>query len=390
MSKSKLHKNVWVLTAAQALVMCVNSVIVFAGGLVGAELAPTKELSTLPVASAVVGTALSTLPLGFFMQRIGRKRTFSISLLFSIGIAGLATISITNSSFYLFSFATFLFGFTSATVMQFRFAAMESVEADQIPKAASTVLLGGIIAAFLGPEVALAGKDLLKSPYSGSFALLGGLFAIGVIIIQLYQQPQVTSSARKGQKASIKNIFGRNVFLIALLSSVVGYSIMTFVMTSTPVSMHMMDGHSLSETKWVIQSHIVAMFLPSLITPAIINRIGLKKTMGGGLLCYLICIGLGFIGHDVFNYWISLVLLGVGWNFLFIAGTSLLPQSHSPEEKFQVQSINDFMVFGVQAMASLSAGWFIFKFGWETVLLIPIPIIVVHFIVLYKLKYEKH
>ena len=171
MSKTTLHQNVWVLAGAQSLVMCVNSVIVFAGGLVGAELAPSNELSTLPVASTVVGTALSTLPLGLLMQRLGRKRTFTLSLFFSVLVAALASTAISGSSFYLFTFATFLFGFTSATVMQFRFAAMESVQSDQIPKAASTVLLGGIVAAFLGPEVALAGKGLLAASYSGSFAL---------------------------------------------------------------------------------------------------------------------------------------------------------------------------------------------------------------------------
>ena len=390
MSKTTLHQNVWVLAGAQSLVMCVNSVIVFAGGLVGAELAPSNELSTLPVASTVVGTALSTLPLGLLMQRLGRKRTFTLSLFFSVLVAALASTAISGSSFYLFTFATFLFGFTSATVMQFRFAAMESVQSDQIPKAASTVLLGGIVAAFLGPEVALAGKGLLAASYSGSFALLGGLFAMAAIIVQFYQQPSPSHQSQQTRNLKVSSVFQRKLFVIALLSSLVGYSIMTFIMTATPVSMHMMDGHSLTETKWVIQSHIIAMFLPSLITPVIIGRIGLKNTMMAGLIAYLICIGLGFLGHAVSNYWISLVLLGIGWNFLFIAGTSLLPQAHTPEEKFRVQSINDFMVFGVQALASLSAGWFIFKFGWETVLLIPIPVIIMHFVLLTRFRHEKY
>jgi len=337
-----LPRNVWVLTLAQAMIMCVNSVIVFAGGLVGTQLAPNPALSTLPVAATVVGTALSTVPLGVLMKKWGRKRTFTISLFASIIVAFASTATIALDSFFGFTLTTLLFGFTSATVMQFRFAAMECVPKDQIPKAASTVLLGGIVAAFIGPEAALLGKDLLAAEYAGSFLPLAGLFTLGIVTIQFYYPPIINITQGATTKLKTLDVFKRPIFLIAVLSSLVGYSIMTFVMTATPVSMHIIDGHSLSNTKWVIQSHIMAMFLPSLITSRVIVNLGMKRTMQLGLILYVLCIFVGTLGHGVWNYWLALILLGVGWNFLFISGTALLPQSYAEQERFKVQTIMTF------------------------------------------------
>jgi len=150
------------------------------------------------------------------------------------------------------------------------------------------------------------------------------------------------------------------------------------------VSMHVMDGHSLGHTKWVIQSHIVAMFLPSLVTAWIIKKIGLSRMMTTGLVAYVICIVIAFAGTEVSNYWVSLVLLGIGWNFLFIGATTLLPQCYKPSERFKVQAVNDFVIFGTQAVASLSAGWFIFAMGWKVLLLINLPFIIFMFVVLYQ------
>ena len=155
-------------------------------------------------------------------------------------------------------------------------------------------------------------------------------------------------------------------------------------MTATPVSMHVMDGHSLGHTKWVIQSHIIAMFLPSLIAAWVIKKLGVPKMMISGLIAYLVCIVIAFAGKHLGNYWVSLVLLGVGWNFLFIGATTLLPQSYNASERFKVQAVNDFVIFGVQAVASLSAGWFIFAVGWENLLLFTFPFIIFQLIVVGK------
>lgn len=385
-----LPKNVWLLTVSQALMLSVSSLVVFVGGLVGTKLAPLENLATLPVASIVVGTAVTIPPVTLLMNTIGRRKSFFVIGGYSILVALLAGYAISISSFYLFCLSTFLLGATYSCVMQFRFAAMESVSEDLIPKAASMVLVGGIAAAFLGPEIAMLGKDLLHVEFAGSFILLAGLFILGIFFLSGFKNPVIQEESNESPQRPLKEIFKQRVFWVAILSATIGYAVMSFIMTATPVSMHVMDGHSLGQTKWVIQSHIVAMFLPSLVTAWIIKKIGLSKMMTTGLVAYLICIAIAFAGKEVSNYWISLVLLGIGWNFLFIGATTLLPQSYKPSERFKVQAVNDFVIFGTQAVASLSAGWFIFAMGWKILLLINLPFIIFMFVIIYKWKLQKH
>ncbi|WP_462253259.1 MFS transporter [Ekhidna sp.] len=384
-----MHKNVWTLTIAQAFIMSVNSLNVFAGGLIGNKIAPSEKLATLPVASIIVGTALATVPLTMMMKNLGRRKTFLMVAAYSLIIALLASYAIYISHFYLFSLCTFLLGVTSACIMQFRFASMESVAEDQIPKAASYVLLGGIAAAYIGPEVALLGKDILATEFAGSFLLLGGLFVMGFLILLRYENTisQEEKAIAKPRKMSV--IASQKTFWVAILGATIGYAVMAFIMTATPVSMHVMDGHSLNITKTVIQSHIVAMFLPSLITGHLINRFGVSVVMILGLIAYLICVGFAFAGHFVHNYWVALILLGIGWNFLFVAGTTLLPQTHTSGERFKVQAFNEFFLFSSQAVASLSAGWVVFEFGWEVLLLVTLPFILIQFITLAIWKSNK-
>ena len=386
---NRLPQNVWILTISQALMLSVSSMVVFVGGLVGSKLAPLENLATLPVASIVVGTAVTIPPVTLLMNTIGRRRSFFIIGIYSIFVAFLASYAISISNFYLFCFSTFLFGATYSCVMQFRFASMESVSEKLIPKAASMVLVGGIAAAFLGPEIAMFGKDLLKVEFAGSFILLAGLFVIALLFLLGFKNPVIQEEKSDTPQRPLKVILNQRIFWVALLSATIGYAVMSFIMTATPVSMHVMDGHSLGHTKWVIQSHIVAMFLPSFITAWVIKKMGISKMMITGLIAYLICIAIAFAGKQLGNYWVSMVLLGVGWNFLFIGATTLLPQSYKPSERFKVQAVNDFVIFGVQAVASLSAGWFIFAVGWKMLLLINLPFIIFQMIVILKWKTKK-
>ena len=370
-----MHKNVWILTAAQALMMSVNSLSIFVGGLVGTMLSPQPQWATLPVASTVVGTALSTVPLTMIMQRWGRKPTFLAVALYSLGVCWLTAWSIELQNFYFFSFCTFLLGTNSATLMQYRFAAMESVEAIQVPKAASIVLVGGIAAAFLGPEIAVRGKSLLTQDFSGSYALLSLVFMVGTGLLFFYQNQNISSKAQHSEARSWSELLRQPVLWVAMLGAAVGYAVMTFVMTATPVSMHVLDGHHLSDTKWVIQSHIIAMFLPSLFTGWLIQRLGTLRLMIAGLLIYGVCVAIGFSGHAFMHYWWALLLLGLGWNFLFVGGTTLLPQAYRPHERFRIQGLNELVVFGSQAMASLSSGWIVHALGWESLLLLTLPFV---------------
>ena len=372
-----LPKNVWVLTLGLSVMMACSSIVVFVGGIIGTTLAPSAELSTLPIAAIIVGTAFFTIPVTFLMKKLGRRKAFLIIVASSIGFSLLASYSIQEESFYLFCLSLLLLGMSIATLNQFRFAAMESVAVELFPKAASTVLLGGIAAAFIGPEVALAGRELFDTEYSGSFFMLSALFSLGLIILFFYQNSEASAEDHSEEGRDILVIMRQPVFLAAVLSAAVGYAVMSFIMTATPVSMHVMDGHSLEETKWVIQSHILAMFLPSLISSYIIRKIGNVRMMLVGILAFCICIAVAYSGHQVGHYWWSLLLLGVGWNFLFIGGTTLLPLSYNGNERFKVQAVNDFIIFGTQAVSALSAGFVMHALGWETLVVICIPFLLI-------------
>ena len=374
-----MPKNVWLLTVCQALLASCLTLVVFAGSLIGNNLAPSAKLSTLPVALFIIGTACNTVPVALLMQRYGRKLVFQLVAVVGIIAAGLAALSVMQQSFLFFCGSIFLLGSTIAAVQQFRFAAMESVESDQMPKAASMVLLGGVISAILGPEIAVAGKSILPGEYAGSFVLLAGVYFIGLILLSQYSNIESQETETDQPARALKTIMRQPVFWASVLGGVVGFSVMSFIMTATPISMHVIDGHSLEDTKTVIQSHIILMYLPSLITAWIIRKAGIATMMTIGLVAFGIALIWAFSGNQYLNYWVALALLGIGWNFLFVGGTTLLPKSYKSSERFKVQALNEFLVFGAQAIASLGAGWVLFQMGWQNLLLITIPFLLIQF-----------
>jgi MFS family permease len=377
-----LPRNVWILTASLSLFMSLSVFVIFLGGIIGQSLAPVESLSTLPVAMIVVGTASGIIPINRVMSIIGRRRTFLGVCVYTLVIISLAITALVIESFYLFCMATFLFGITTATMNQFRFAAIESVSENLRATATSAVLIGGLVSAFLGPELATLGKDIFDTSFVGSFVLLSGCFLLAFAFLWFYQQTMVTNETQDIPARGLSVIIKQPVFIIAMSSAAVGYIVMSYIMTATPMSMHIIDNFSLEHTKFVIQSHVIAMFLPSLFTPFIVKLLGLSKMMIAGVLLYFVCIAIAYTGHALDNYWMALILLGLGWNFLFIGGTSLLPSTYHEHEKFKVQSLNDFLIFSLQAIASLSAGWFVFNFGWEVVLLSVVPLLVIQLIIL--------
>jgi len=377
-----LPRNVWILTASLSLFMSLSVFVIFLGGIIGQSLAPVESLSTLPVAMIVVGTASGIIPINRIMSIIGRRRTFLGVCVYTLVIISLAITALIIESFYLFCMATFLFGITTATMNQFRFAAIESVSENLRATATSAVLIGGLVSAFLGPELATLGKDIFDTSFVGSFVLLSGCFLLAFAFLWFYQQTMVTNETQDIPARGLSVIIKQPVFIIAMSSAAVGYIVMSYIMTATPMSMHIIDNFSLEHTKFVIQSHVIAMFLPSLFTPFIVKLLGLSKMMIAGVLLYFVCIAIAYTGHALDNYWMALILLGLGWNFLFIGGTSLLPSTYHEHEKFKVQSLNDFLIFSLQAIASLSAGWFVFNFGWEVVLLSVLPLLILQFIML--------
>ncbi len=366
--------------------MTVAPLLVFSGGIIGSSLAPKASLATLPIACIVIGTALSVMPATRLMQRRGRKLVFVLGSLLSALAALLAGWSVYQQSFTLFCLASTLLGAGIAVAQQYRFAAIETVGPDQTGQAASQVLLGGLVAAYLGPELVVYGasvSDLLGLPlaahtaFIGAFVLLAGIcLAAALLLFVAYANHKAIDSIDAGFGRPLQELFHNPLLWLAVGASAMGYAMMSFMMTATPLDMHAVQGHSLVDTKWVIQSHIIAMFLPSLFSGRLISLLGVRGLISLGVLAYAICLGIALSGQQLHHYGWALILLGIGWNFLFVGGTALLSQCHAPEERFRVQSVNDFAVFGCQAVAALSSGWVITRFGWDNLLLLSAAMVI--------------
>lgn len=379
-----LPKNVWLLFLVQPLVMAASPVIVFIGGILATSMGADPALVTLPVTMMILGVASGAIPAALLAKNKGRR--FAAFTGFSLGFSGtlVAMFAALNAHFELLILASFLLGISTAFTQQLRFAAIESVSnRNEVPTVLSILMLSGIFSAFLGPEIAVTAKDWLSSPhgYAGSFLFLSGLFLLAMLLMLNFTNPEVTTSDNQGQARPLSEIIKQPIFIIAILSAAIGFALMSYLMTATPLSMHKLHGHSLNDTKWVIQSHIAAMFIPSLFTALLVKRIGLKNLMLAGTIIYAVVTVIALSGEQVMHYWWALILLGIGWNFLFLTGTSLLPQSYQASERHKVQAINDFIIFGFQAIASLMAGWILFKAGWHVVVLTGLPFIVILFVV---------
>jgi MFS family permease len=376
---------VWRLTIAYSLMMAGTSLMVLLAGIIGTTFAPSTDLATLPIALLVVGLAASTLPTGKLLARFGRRRVFIAYGFLAILATLTAMQSLVSDTFAGFCMAAFLMGWAGAAGHQYRFAALESVPAELAPKATSFLLFGGILAAFIGPELAVRGRALLPTEYAGSFLLLTFSYLAGMIIIAFYREQRVTEAIHQSAGRPLKQILRSPPVLVAVGAAALGYGVMSFLMTATPISMHSHSGHSLESTKFVIQSHIAAMYLPSLFYAWLHDRWGLRGMMWAGVVVYLACLSIALVDVGFIHYWLALVLLGVGWNFLFLSGTNLLPRGYRPEERFRVQSMNDFLVFTIQAIVSLSSGWFLYHLGWRGILLTCLPLIAAFSLMLLKL-----
>jgi len=379
-----LPKNVWLLFLVQPLVMAASPVIVFIGGILATSMGADPALVTLPVTVMILGVASGAIPAALLAKNKGRR--FATFTGFTLGFSGtiVAMFAALKGSFELLVLASLLLGISTAFIQQLRFAAIESVSKhDEVPTVLSILMLSGIFSAFLGPEIAVTAKDWLSSPhgYAGSFLFLAGLFLVAMLLMLNFTNPAIKASDNQGEARPLSEIVKQPIFIIAILSAAIGFALMSYLMTATPLSMHHLHGHSLNDTKWVIQSHIAAMFIPSLFTALLVKRIGLKNLMLAGTIIYALVAVIALSGEQVMHYWWALILLGIGWNFLFLTGTSLLPQSYHAAERHKVQAINDFIIFGFQATASLMAGWILFKAGWHIVVLSSLPFIIILFVV---------
>lgn len=360
--------------------MSAPSLNTLVGGIVGTQLAPSLKLATLPVTLSILGVAAATIPVARVLSRAGRRTGFMLGALLGAAAAILAAFAIQYEWFWIYCLATFLLGVNLAFVQQFRFAAAESVEPAYVSRAVSFVLLGTLIAAFLGPElvrraVPLAGFD----QYPVAYLMLAVLLGIAMLVLWRLPEPVGhTAAVASGAGRPLREIVRQPGYRLAVLAAAGGYGVMSFLMTATPISMHVHDGHSLDSTAFVIQSHVIAMFLPSLFTGELIRRFGERRLFIAGVLAFIASLGAGSSGHALVEYWLALVLLGIGWNFLFVGGTTLLTRQYRPAERFRAQATNDFLVFSTTALASLLSGTAIYGLGWDILMWIAaLPLVIV-------------
>ncbi len=379
MSLARLPRNVWILSMCNALSMSTSPLLVFVGGFLGKELAPSPQWATVPLTGMIVGTAVSTVPAAMLMRRFGRKRGSFIGFGFALTGTTLAFQAALIGNFWLFLASAVLMGTNLAFTAQFRFAALESLkDPADFPLALSVLMLGGLIAAFLGPELGLAGKDLVASPhgFAGSFLCLGGLIVVSMILFTLFSEPVVNVVESKAPSRTLSQIVSNPIFAIAVGACAISFLVMSLVMTATPLNMHEICGIDLSHTKRVLQGHIASMFLPSLAGGYLMKRFGIGKMLLAGAVLYGGMMLFSLRGQELIHFWGALLALGVGWNFLFIGGTALLPRAYRESERFMVQAFNDLIMFGCQALGAIGAGWFLFGFGWNVLIWTCLPAII--------------
>ncbi|HCH31324.1 MAG TPA: MFS transporter [Oceanospirillaceae bacterium] len=371
---SSFTRNVWLLCLAQVFAFTGANVTIFLGGIVGSLLAPSLALATLPVAAMIVGTASGTIPAAMLMSKMGRRFGFVGAAVLAATSALLGALAIWNELFWIYCLACLSLGVSMAFVQQYRFAAAESVPSEVAPNAISAILLAGIAGAFLGPNVANYAKDWFpEHAFVGSYIALSLMVIMPALILSKLRVPEKSLDINEPKGRSVKELAIQPDFILAVMAAATSYALMSFLMTATPVSMHVMDGHSIHDTGVVIQWHIVGMFLPSLFVGKLIRYYGHRTIMTFGIAAMIVCIIVGQISQTFAGYWLSLVMLGVGWNFLFVSGTALLITSYKEAEKYRAQAFNDFLVFGFQAIAALSAGWVLSATSWKTINLMSLP-----------------
>jgi MFS family permease len=373
-----LTRTVLPLALCQACLFATNTIVISTTALVGAHLAPSPMLSTLPMGLQFLGMVAASMPLSLLMGRFGRRLGFSLGagLGMVAGLAGAAAI--VAGSFWAFGLATFLYGTYAGASAFFRFAAAEAVEPALKARAIAWVLLGGILAAFVGPPLADLSRDWL-SPYlfAGCFLVVTGIATLMLLTLQLAAFAPLAPTRAGGGGRPLGVIVRQPRFIAALAGAAVGQSSMSFLMVATPLAM-IGCGHAFGDATLVIQWHVVAMFAPSFVTGRLIDRIGVERVVVLGAAIILACVGVNIHGLEVAHFWLGLVLLGIGWNFMFVGGTTLLTRTYAPEERAKVEGLNEVCMFGTVVLVSGLSGAMLETIGWTAMnLLVVGPVVLV-------------
>ncbi len=374
------RRNVPLLAACQALMMSATSLIITTAALVGFALAQDKSWATLPLAVQFIATMCTSIPAALLMDRIGRRQGFMLASLFGVSGAVLATLAILKGKFSLFTLGTMQIGIFNGFGNYYRFAAADAVDKELKSRAVSYIMAGGVVAAFVGPNLANLTRGIItNAPFAGSYGALVSLYVISLAaqaFLKLPPKPVVGNASGSGSARPLKVIAAQPMFIVALVCGMLGYGVMALAMTATPLAMHHY-AHPFSRTSFVIQWHVLGMFAPAFVTGHLIKRYGVLNIMLVGALLGVACMAVNLAGSSVWHFWTALLLLGISWNFLFIGATTLLTETYHPEERAKTQALNDFAVFTSVALSSLSAGALQSRYGWQTVNMGLIPLLVI-------------
>ncbi len=368
------QRNVGLLAACQALLFTNNSTLIAINGLAGLSLAPYAGLATLPVTCWVLGGAIGTMPASLHMKRVGRQRGLTSGTLWGMVGALICAAAIWAQSFWLLCFGTLVWGVYNAYGQYYRFVAADIASTDFRSTAISLVLAGGLVGGILGPTTSRWTIGLLTPKFMAAYLVLIG-FAIATMVLLRFIRiptPSAAEAAATGRPLSV--IAAQPKFIVAVASGAIGYGVMNFLMTSTPIAMQTC-GHPYGDAALVISSHIIGMFAPSFVTGPLIRRAGPLPVMFVGALLNLVAIGIALSGISVAQFWWALVTLGVGWNFLYIGATTLLTQTYRPEERAKAQGTNEQAIFIVMAVSSFTSGMTVATAGWERVNLFAVPLV---------------
>jgi len=368
------RRTLGALTVCQALLFTNNAILISLGALAGYALAPDKRFATLPVTAGVVGGALTTFTASLLMQRVGRRAGFMLGAAFGVLGAAICSISLVTKSFYGFCLGSLAFGVYNAFGGYYRFAAAEAVQPGEQARAISFVLVGGLAGGILGPFTSRHTKGLFATPFLGSYLSLFVLLAIVLVALRGVVIARPSGGPSSVEPRPLRAIVSDPVFAVAALAAAFGYGIMSLLMTATPLAMGAC-GHPYDDAATVISFHVIAMFAPSLVTGRIIQRFGVLKVMLVGVGLNLACVAIALGGIDVPHFLGALVLLGVGWNFLYIGGTTLLSEAVIPADRARAQGINDLAIFVTMALSSFSSGVIVERDGWRTLNLAAIPFV---------------
>jgi MFS family permease len=382
------YRNIPILAFGQAMMMSATSLMITSSALVGYALADDKSLATLPLAAGFVAVMLTSIPAAWLMHRIGRKHGFMLATLFGVAGGSLATWSILNGQFWGFVAAASLTGMYNGFGNYYRFAAADAVQAPLKGRAISFIMAGGVIAAFVGPNLANISRDWISSAeFAGSYAAIIALYLLTTAALSFLKLPhQAEDLDDEETPRPLWQIARQPRFIIALICGTLGYGIMSLIMTATPLAMDH-HAHHFDETSFVIQWHVLGMFAPSFFTGFLIERFGLRTILRIGTLFGFGCVAINLGGTSVWHFWTALFLLGLSWNFLFIGATTLLTQTYTPSEKARTQASNDFAVFTTVTLSSLSAGALQHHFGWQMVNIGVLPLLTIVWLAVVALKF---